>query len=125
MPVNRRHAAAVAVLVAGLGAQPALAGQDDRLELSVGAGYLAHQYGGGYDSPSVVGDLGVSLWLNEHCYGTAYASYLPALGVSALVGAMLDASRHETIYEASGDRRVTVTPTVSRGGLSPRASVEW
>lgn len=60
----------------------------------------------------------------QFCYGTAYL-YLPALGVSALVGAMLDASRHKTIYEASGTKRVTVAPSVSRGGLGLRASIEW
>ena len=61
-----RYAAAIAVLVAGLGVQPALAGPGDHLELAVGAGYLAHQYGSNGDSPAVVGDIGVSVWLNEH-----------------------------------------------------------
>ena len=43
-----------------------MAAPDDRLELTVGAGYLAHQYGGDSDSPALVGDIGVSVWLNEH-----------------------------------------------------------
>ena len=66
MPLTTRYAAAIAVLVAGCGVQPAMAAPDDRLELTVGAGYLAHQYGGDSDSPALVGDIGVSVWLNEH-----------------------------------------------------------
>ena len=61
---------------------------------------------------------------NEFCYGTAYA-FLPALGVGAFVGAMIDANRHRTLYEAADTKRVTVAPAVSRGGLGLRASIEW
>ena len=60
----------------------------------------------------------------DYCYGTAYA-FLPALGVSAFVGALVDASRQKTVYEASGATRVTVAPAISRAGLSLRASIEW
>ena len=61
---------------------------------------------------------------NDFCYGTAYA-FLPALGVSALVGAMVDARTHKTVYEAPSTRRVTLAPAVSRTGLGLRASIKW
>ena len=61
---------------------------------------------------------------NDFCYGTAYL-FLPALAVSAFVGAMVDASMHKKLYEAPGAKRVTVAPAVSRAGLGLRASIEW
>ena len=61
---------------------------------------------------------------NEFCYVTAYA-FLPAVGVAAFVGAIVDATRHRKLYEAAGTKRVTVAPAVSRAGLSVRASIEW
>ena len=66
MSATTRYAAAIVALIAGCGVQPALAGPDDRLELAVGVGYLAHQYGGDPDSSALVGDIAVSVWLNEH-----------------------------------------------------------
>ena len=66
MSTTARYAAAIVALIAGCGVQPALAGPDKGLELAVGTGYLAHQYGGDGDWPGLVGDIGVSVWLNEH-----------------------------------------------------------
>ena len=42
---------------------------------------------------------------NEFCYVTAYA-FLPAVGVAAFVGAIVDATRHRKLYEAAGTKRV-------------------
>ncbi len=67
---------------------------------------------------------GIESAANEYCYGTAYA-FWPILGVGAFVGAMVDATRHKTLYEAADAKRVTVAPVVSRAGLSVRASIEW
>ena len=67
---------------------------------------------------------GIESAANEYCYGTAYA-FWPILGVGAFVGAMVDATRHKTLYEAADAKRVTVAPAVSRAGLSVRASIEW
>ena len=62
--------------------------------------------------------------VGDFCYGTAY-SFLPVMAGSAFLGAMIDASRHRTVYQASGSRRLTWAPTVSRRHLGLRASVEW
>lgn len=61
---------------------------------------------------------------NQFCYGTAYA-FLPALGVSALIGGIVDARTHKTVYEAPGTRQVTLTPGLSPTGVGLRASIKW
>lgn len=92
--------------------------RQDSLENGIGLAILAG-FGGAYASCYLE-----HLASDDYCYATAY-SFLPAMAASIFLGAMLDASRHRTIYEAPGPTRVTWSPTVSDRHLGLRAAIAW
>ena len=52
-----------------------------------------------------------------------YMPYVPILG--GVVGLVVDAHRHKTIYRAAGSTRVAVVPMVSHERLGAQVSVGW
>ncbi len=62
---------------------------------------------------------------SEQCvYGVVYIGY-PAIAVGTVIGAIVDANRHETVYQRSAPARVTLSPVVRTGGVGARLSVCW
>ena len=80
--------------------------------------------GAGLAFAGSIGACRLEMNADEFCYRTAYLM-LPAMAASALVGALIDASRHRTLYRARGAARLTVSPLASGGLGGVRASLSW
>ena len=58
------------------------------------------------------------------CYATSY-TWPISFGVGIGVGALVDASLHEKLYEAGWSADVQLSPVVTRRGVGARLSVGW
>ena len=61
----------------------------------------------------------------EECAFAVYYFALPAVGGGGFVGAVIDASKPETVYLAPGAARLTLSPILSTGRVGAAASVAW
>ena len=68
--------------------------------------------------------VGCGLEGGEFCYRT-FLTFPLYFTTSIVVGAMIDASRHETVYRASRSARVTASPVLTRGGAGILATLSW
>ena len=64
-------------------------------------------------------DSAAAAYLAPLVYGFPYAA------IGAVVGGLVDASKHTTLYEAPGSTRLTLSPTLSPGGAGVQMSVGW
>ena len=58
-------------------------------------------------------------WLIQPRVGGAF------MAVGGVVGVVVDALRHKTVYRAPGSRRVRFSPTVSPESLGTQVSISW
>ena len=82
----------------------------------------------GYGMAAVAGPLSAVCFaggshLGECTYVLLYA--FPVVALGGVVGAVVDALRHKTVYRAAGSMQASVSPIVSRGSLGARVSVAW
>ena len=61
---------------------------------------------------------------DEFCYRT-FLTFPLYFTTSIVVGAMIDASRHETVYRRSRSARVTASPVLRKGGAGILATISW
>ena len=61
----------------------------------------------------------------EECAFAVYYLALPAVAGGGFIGAIVDASKHETVYLAPGGAGLTLSPIVSRGRVGVAAAVGW
>ena len=59
----------------------------------------------------------------ECAYVLLYA--FPVVAIGGVVGGVVDALRHKTVYRAVGSVRASVSPIVSRGNLGTQVSITW
>ena len=49
----------------------------------------------------------------------------PVVGIGGVVGGVVDALRHKTVYRAAGSVQASVSPIVSHGSFGTQVSITW
>ena len=82
----------------------------------------------GYGMVAVAGPISAACGASgghpgECAYVLLYA--FPVVAIGGVVGGIVDALRHKTIYRAAGSVKASVSPIVSHGSLGTQVSVAW